>query len=235
MSVDGELQLEVNDPEIATGSVGARVCYSSLYLDDIYVERLDGIAPTPSPERCNVLVADFDSGTALNNLDLLMGEVYGPPNKLEVEYVEEPNRGRVARLHYSVREWSAFWSRLPYMDLNAFDYLLLDIRRDLQSAMPGKVRVELKRKEGKEISKPLASSGLFPPVVVNMIAVGEKSGQLEEMLNSVSKIVEAELDSSLKRLMSLLEPIMILCVGAIAAFIVISILLPIFEMNQLIK
>lgn len=90
-------------------------------------------------------------------------------------------------------------------------------------------------KEGKEIAKPLSYSGLFPPVVVNMIAVGEKSGQLEEMLNRVSRIMEAELDSSLKKLVSLLEPTMILFMGAIVAFIVISILLPIFEMNQLIK
>lgn len=90
-------------------------------------------------------------------------------------------------------------------------------------------------KEGKEVSKPLGASGVFPPVVVNMIAVGEKSGQLEEMLNRVSKIMDAELDSSLKRLMSLLEPIMILIMGAVVLFIVISILLPIFDMNQLIK
>ena len=113
-----------------------------------------------------------------------------------------------------------------------------DIVKNIIDNRPISEEIERAReeiKEGKEISRPLASSGLFPPVVVNMIAVGEKSGQLEVMLNRVSKIVEADLDSSLKRLMSLLEPIMILCVGAIAAFIVISILLPIFEMNQLIK
>jgi general secretion pathway protein F len=90
-------------------------------------------------------------------------------------------------------------------------------------------------KEGKEIATPLARNGIFPPVVVNMIAVGEKSGQLEEMLNRVSRIMESELETSLKRLMSLLEPIMILAMGGVVLFIVISILLPIFEMNQLIK
>jgi general secretion pathway protein F len=68
-----------------------------------------------------------------------------------------------------------------------------------------------------------------------MIAVGERSGQLEEMLNRVSGIMEAEVDSSLRRLMSLVEPVMILFMGFIVAFIVISILLPIFEMNQLVK
>jgi general secretion pathway protein F len=90
-------------------------------------------------------------------------------------------------------------------------------------------------KEGKEIAKPLSQNGIFPPVVVNMIAIGEKSGQLEEMLNRVSRIMEAEIESSLKRLMSLLEPIMILLMGGVVLFIVIAILLPIFEMNQLIK
>jgi general secretion pathway protein F len=55
------------------------------------------------------------------------------------------------------------------------------------------------------------------------------------MLNRVSRILESEMESSLKRLMSLMEPVMILLMGAIVAFIVISILLPIFEMNQLIK
>jgi len=90
-------------------------------------------------------------------------------------------------------------------------------------------------REGKEIAAPLSRNGVFPPIVVNMIAVGEKSGQLEEMLNRVSRIMESETESSLKRLMSLLEPIMILLMGGIVLFIVVAILLPIFEMNQMIR
>ena len=117
--------------------------------------------------------------------------------------------------------------------VTSFDIVKNIIDNTLISKEIEKARDDIK--EGKEISKPLASSGIFPPVVVNMIAVGEKSGQLEEMLNRASRIMEAELDSSLKKLMSLLEPVMILLMGSIVAFIVISILLPIFEMNQLIK
>jgi len=117
--------------------------------------------------------------------------------------------------------------------VTSFDIVKNIIDNKLISTAIERARDDIK--EGKEISKPLASSGIFPPVVVNMIAVGEKSGQLEEMLNRVSKIMETELDSSLKKLLSLLEPLMILFMGAIVAFIVISILLPIFEMNQLIK
>ena len=117
--------------------------------------------------------------------------------------------------------------------VTSFDIVKTIIDNTLVSSEIEKARDDIR--EGKEISKPLARSGIFPPVVVSMIAVGEKSGQLEEMLNRVSRILENELDSSLKKLLSLLEPVMILLMGAIVAFIVISILLPIFEMNQLIK
>ena len=117
--------------------------------------------------------------------------------------------------------------------VTSFDIVKNIIDNTLIAGAIEKARNDIK--EGKEISKPLAKSGIFPPVVVNMVAVGEKSGQLEEMLNRVSKIMEAELDSALKKLMSLFEPIMILLMGGIVAFIVVSILLPIFEMNQLIR
>jgi general secretion pathway protein F len=117
--------------------------------------------------------------------------------------------------------------------VTSFDIVKSIIDNTLISAEVEKARDEIR--EGKEISKPLGASGVFPPVVVSMIAVGEKSGQLEEMLNRVSVIMEAEVDSSLRRLMSLVEPVMILFMGFIVAFIVISILLPIFEMNQLVK
>ncbi len=117
--------------------------------------------------------------------------------------------------------------------VTSFDIVKNIIDNTLIAGAIEKARDDIK--EGKEISKPLANSGIFPPVVVNMVAVGEKSGQLEEMLNRVSKIMEAELDSALKKLMSLFEPIMILLMGGIVAFIVVSILLPIFEMNQLIR
>jgi general secretion pathway protein F len=117
--------------------------------------------------------------------------------------------------------------------VTSFDIVKNIIDNTLISAEIEKARDDIK--EGNEVSKPLARSGIFPPVVVNMIAVGEKSGQLEEMLTKVSRIMESELDSSLKKLLSLLEPVMILLMGGIVAFIVISILLPIFEMNQLIK
>jgi len=89
--------------------------------------------------------------------------------------------------------------------------------------------------EGKGLSGPLTQSGLFPPLVTEMVAVGEQTGTLEKMLNRVATAYETEAQSDIMVMTSLLEPLMILVMGLAVGFIVISILLPIFEMNQLVR
>lgn len=89
--------------------------------------------------------------------------------------------------------------------------------------------------EGQPLAAPLAASGLFPPMVTEMIAVGEQTGSLEKMLNRIAASYESEAQSDVMVMTSLLEPLMILAMGLIVGFIVFSILLPIFEMNQLVK
>ncbi len=90
-------------------------------------------------------------------------------------------------------------------------------------------------REGQSLSAPLARSGLFPALSVEMISVGEQSGNLEPMLYRIAEAYEKEVESSITMLTSLLEPIMILVMGLAVGFIVVSILLPIFEMNQLVR
>ena len=89
--------------------------------------------------------------------------------------------------------------------------------------------------EGKGLSGPLTQSGIFPPLVTEMVAVGEQSGTLEKMLNRVATAYETESQADIMVMTSLLEPLMILVMGLVVGFIVISILLPIFEMNQLVR
>jgi general secretion pathway protein F len=89
--------------------------------------------------------------------------------------------------------------------------------------------------EGQSLATPLAASGLFPPMVTEMIAVGEQTGSLEKMLNRIAMAYETETQSDIMVMTSLLEPIMILVMGLVVGFIVVSILLPIFEMNQLVR
>lgn len=90
-------------------------------------------------------------------------------------------------------------------------------------------------KEGESIAAPLRRSGEFPPIVTHMIAVGERSGQLEQMLENVAQAYETEIDMKLGRLTTLLEPLMILLMGGSVAFVVFSILMPIMEMNEFVS
>src|SRR2546430_16886354 len=75
---------------------------------------------------------------------------------------------------------------------------------------------------------------LFPPLVYHMIAIGERSGQLEEMLQNVAKSYEAQVEMRVGALTSLLEPVMIVAMGGGVAFIVFSILLPIMQLNTFV-
>lgn len=88
---------------------------------------------------------------------------------------------------------------------------------------------------GKGLSVTLGKSRWIPPVSVQMISVGEQSGDLEKMFNKIADIYEREVESRVMAMTSMLEPVMIIVMGLIVAFIVVSILLPIFEMSQMIK
>jgi len=89
--------------------------------------------------------------------------------------------------------------------------------------------------EGNSLSRALGKTKLFPPMVVHLIASGESSGNLDTMLLRASEIQARELESWVKVFTSLLEPLLIVIMGLIVLFIVLSILLPIFEMNQFVK
>jgi general secretion pathway protein F len=88
-------------------------------------------------------------------------------------------------------------------------------------------------KEGESIAAPLKRSGEFPPLVYHMIAIGERSGQLEEMLTNIANAYDAQVEGRIGALTALLEPVMILVMGLVVAFIVFSILMPILQINTL--
>ena len=96
-------------------------------------------------------------------------------------------------------------------------------------------RVKEELIEGKSLSSSLGKSPLFPPLVVHMIAVGERSGELEKMLARVGDAFEREFEVSISRLMALLEPLLVLGMGVAVGFVVVAVLLPIFQLNELIK
>jgi general secretion pathway protein F len=88
--------------------------------------------------------------------------------------------------------------------------------------------------EGESLAAPLRRSGLFPALLLQMIAVGERSGELEGMLARAAEAYDEEVATALSRFTSLLEPLTILVMGGVVLFIVLAILMPIFEINQLV-
>lgn len=104
----------------------------------------------------------------------------------------------------------------------------LVLRRALEAAA-------MEVREGVSLHRALARSGQFPPILVQMVASGEASGQLGEMLEKAAVTHEREMEARVGVLVGLFEPMMILLMGAIVLLIVLAILLPIFDINQLIR
>ena len=90
-------------------------------------------------------------------------------------------------------------------------------------------------RECESLAAPLKRSGLIPPLATHMIVVGEKSGELEGMLIRVSQVYDAEVETSVNQMTAVLGPIMIVVMGVVVLFIILAILLPIFEMSQMAR
>jgi general secretion pathway protein F len=90
-------------------------------------------------------------------------------------------------------------------------------------------------REGESLAHPLRRSGQFDPIVSHMITVGERSGELESMLNHVSNAYESQVDARISQLTSVLEPMILIIMAVVVGFIVLSIMLPIMQLNNAIQ
>ena len=86
--------------------------------------------------------------------------------------------------------------------------------------------------EGESIAAPLKKSGQFPPIVIHMISIGEKTGELENMLTQVSDSYDFQVKNAVEGITSLLSPIMIVMMGGVIGVIVFAIMIPMFEMSS---
>lgn len=110
----------------------------------------------------------------------------------------------------------------------------LDIVKEVLSNVVFRAEVERitdEIKQGSPVAEPLRRSNVFPPVAVNMIATGEETGRLPEVLLRISESYEAEVERQVRTLTSLIEPIIIVVMGVVIGFLVISMLLPIFTLD----
>ncbi len=92
-----------------------------------------------------------------------------------------------------------------------------------------------KIREGKPMAEPLMETNIFPPLVVQMIAVGEQTGALDSMLNKIADFYEEEVDAAVAAMTSMLEPIMMVFIGGMVGFILIAMYMPIFDIAGKIK
>jgi general secretion pathway protein F len=90
-------------------------------------------------------------------------------------------------------------------------------------------------REGESIAKPLRQSGRFPPIVTHMIAIGERSGQLEEMLEHVARAYDQQVEARVTAMTALLEPLLIVVMGGVSGGIAFSILMPLLQINQFVQ
>ncbi|MHB8637282.1 MAG: type II secretion system F family protein [Fimbriimonadaceae bacterium] len=95
--------------------------------------------------------------------------------------------------------------------------------------------VENDVREGQAIAGAMKDAGAFPPVLINMVAVGEETGNLPLMLARVSDSLDFEVDNGMRRLTAMVEPIIVLVMGSFVGFVVISVLLPIYQAGEVIK
>jgi general secretion pathway protein F len=93
----------------------------------------------------------------------------------------------------------------------------------------------IKVREGSPIGRSLAATKQFPPMMVHLISSGESSGELETMLDRAATNQEREMDAVLSAFVGLLGPLMILLMGGVVLLIVLAMLLPIFQLNELVK
>jgi general secretion pathway protein F len=114
----------------------------------------------------------------------------------------------------------------------------LKISADVVNNLPMKnavVDAALRVREGAPIGKSLAARKIFPPMMIHLISSGESSGELEKMLERAAGNQEREMDGLLSTMTNLLGPFMVVFMGAVVMFIVIALLLPIFQLNDLVK
>ncbi len=117
--------------------------------------------------------------------------------------------------------------------LNALDIVKNVITNSTMSAVIDTARDAIR--EGESIAAPLKKSGEFPPLVYHMVGIGERSGQLEDMLLNVADSYESSVNVRIGALTALLEPMMIVLMGAVIAFVAFSILMPILQMNSMVR
>ena len=157
----------------------------------------------------------------------LMTHIYTLPSK----HVQRPTTDLCCLYLNSNIEWEEFEKEITKKIQRESPRLVL--LKIMQRPIAFTLREALTAvKKGMSISFLLKNMDFFPPMVISMVGIGEESGSMEDMLSKTADYYDEELDASIQKMLALLEPLLILFMGVIVGFIVISMMLPIFDMTK---
>ncbi|MBT8443079.1 MAG: type II secretion system inner membrane protein GspF [Gammaproteobacteria bacterium] len=159
----------------------------------------------------------------------------GPRSKRDLFLLRIPVVGRIVR-GFNTARFTRTLSILTGSGVPVLESLKISSEVITNLPMRDGVQIAAERiREGAPIGKSLSESGHFPPLVIHLISSGEVSGELDEMLSRAAQNQEREIDGLIAALLGILEPALIVGMGIIVLTIVLAILLPIFELNQLVS
>lgn len=194
--------------------------------------------------RALISMSDFIREYGLLTLILLLGAMVGarlllqkpgPRRKFHELLLRLPLVGRVVR-GMNTASFARTLSILGGSGVPVLD--ALRISGEVVSNIPmheAVTEAAARIREGTPIHKALAASKLFPPMTIHLIASGETSGQLDQMLERAASSQEREMQTLISTMLGIMEPVLILVMGLLVLLIVLAILLPIFELNQLVS
>jgi type IV pilus assembly protein PilC len=209
-------------------------------FEELASESPDGDASLPLPTQITVGASDLMTGSWYIVVPVLVGLTFAFLRWKKTE--KGAYAWDVFKLHLPVKIGDvvqkvaiARWSRIFSGSIAAGVPILQAVRisgetagnRVIQRAMED---VYVSVRKGGTITVPLERNDVFPTMVSHMVAVGEETGQLEHMLGKIADFYEAEVDAKIKALTALIEPVMIIFVGVVVGFIVVSMYLPIFSL-----
>ena len=196
----------------------------------------------PLPTRVMLGVSDFIGGwwwaivlavlAAVLAVSLIK-RTKGGKYFLDSLIIRMPIIGPIVRKQAIVRFAMTFQSLLG-SGLSVTDSLVI-LKRIMQNSLMREALETVYERiiEGADIATPIRKTGMFPPMVGHMVAVGEESGQMEEVLSTISGAYREEVETSLTRLTALVEPIMIVVLAALVGLIVMAVMLPIMEVSSI--
>jgi len=240
-----KVQLAVFYPAILTLVAVLVVGGLMTYVVPQVVQVFDNIGQTLPPlTRGLIAISDFlrESGTVILVLLILLGVAVSyllrnPGNRRRFHrmLLGIPLVGRLER-GLNTGRFARTFSILTASGVPVLEALRISSQVMSNLPMRGAVDEAAARvREGASIASALEKSGYFPPMTVHLIASGEASGKLEEMLERAAINQEREIETLIAALLGLFEPLLILVMGGVVLIIVLAILLPIFDLNQLVQ